>query len=168
MSTNHAIVKIVEFIFQQTIFGVRHCRTQVNRISFQPNIRQKWEEQMPTMLGQIPEGVLQEVKKSKNNLFLLSTGCPRKKNYILFFYFGPLLKFLTFGHLGPFWRLLPFWTLGPVETLLDIWTLLDTWTNRQMVTRFLYGVTYMRGLHMIEPGSEKVLLKRSGVHIAQW
>ena len=80
---------------------------------------------MPTMLGQIPEGVLQEVKKSKNNLFLLSTGCPRKKNYILFFYFGPLLKFLTlldnFEHND----------VDPVIPLvtLDPFTLLDTWTR---------------------------------------
>ena len=83
---------------------------------------------MPTMLGQIPEGVLQEVKKSKNNLFLLSTGRPRKKITFYFFldnfehndvdpviplvtldpfgafypfrHFDPLRHFLTFG---PFW-----------------------------------------------------------------
>ena len=120
MSTNHAIVKIVESIFQQTIFGVGHCRTQVNRISFQPNIRQKWEEQMPTMLGQIPEGVLQEVKKSRIIYSFYLQGVQEKK--LLFIFFLTILN-TTMWTLSYLWS--P-WTLLEPFTLLDTSTRWDT------------------------------------------
>lgn len=168
LSTNHAIYcKIVEGIFQQTIFGVKHYRTHSQ------------SHPIPTQYPSVVKGADARVEpdsrasfaRSEKEYFFPFICRVCQKNCFLFFLlwtfsifdtswqfwtqqFGPCqISLVTLDPFGPLWTPLAPFTLLDTWTLLNtcghldpfgdfgLCTLLTTWTNRQIVTLFLYGET---------------------------